>query len=92
MLTYAPFNIVITLITHADLYPCDHQMPCFNKANCSHTDDIGRGYNCSCSIGYTGENCETDIDECSMEPCLNNGTCLVSLVYFVYMTPLNYIL
>ena len=54
-------------------------MPCLNEANCSHTDDIG-GYNCSCSIGYTGENCETDIDECSMEPCLNNGTCLVSLV------------
>ena len=22
------------------------------------------GYVCSCSIGYTGVNCETDIDEC----------------------------
>ena len=54
-------------------------MPCLNEANCSNTNDI-RGYNCSCSIGYTGENCETDIDECSMKPCLNSGTCLVSLV------------
>ena len=55
-------------------------MPCLNGATCSHTNDVG-GYYCSCSIGYTGENCETDIDECNMGPCLNNGTCLVSLVY-----------
>lgn len=27
--------------------------------------------------GYTGRNCETDIDECAttVEPCLNGGRC-----------------
>ena len=26
-------------------------------------------------------NCETDIDECSMEPCHNNGTCFSFLIF-----------
>ncbi len=25
--------------------------------------------------GYTGVNCETDVDECTMNPCLHGGTC-----------------
>ena len=26
-------------------------------------------------LGYTGRNCEVDINECSSNPCLNHGTC-----------------
>ncbi|XP_035687115.1 fibropellin-1-like [Branchiostoma floridae] len=37
---------------------------------------------CSCQPGYTGLNCETDIDECASNPCLNGGTCLEHLGFF----------
>lgn len=40
------------------------------------------GFNCSCAPGYTGFICETDIDDCEMNPCENDGTCLVSAFIF----------
>ena len=27
------------------------------------------------STGYKGDDCETDIDECALNPCKNGGTC-----------------
>ncbi|KAI0226717.1 hypothetical protein LSAT2_022828 [Lamellibrachia satsuma] len=32
-------------------------------------------YSCTCVAGYTGDRCETDINECSSDPCMNGGTC-----------------
>ena len=32
-------------------------------------------FTCLCKPGYTGKNCQTDIDECGSTPCLNGGTC-----------------
>jgi len=32
-------------------------------------------YICACSAGYTGYNCEKNIDECASSPCLHGGTC-----------------
>ena len=29
---------------------------------------------CTCAVGYTGENCITEIDECSFSPCFH-GNC-----------------
>lgn len=31
---------------------------------------------CQCSIGYQGEFCETDINECESNPCQNGGQCI----------------
>ena len=33
-------------------------------------------YRCDCAAGYTGRDCETDIDDCQTAPCENNGTCI----------------
>ena len=34
-------------------------------------------YNCLCLAGYTGKNCDVEIDECIDTPCFNGGTCQV---------------
>ncbi|KAH3692451.1 hypothetical protein DPMN_194292 [Dreissena polymorpha] len=32
-------------------------------------------YRCLCQQGYTGQTCETDINECGSSPCQNGGSC-----------------
>ena len=38
--------------------------PCLNDGECSLQTNVTGGYVCSCGVGYTGVNCETDINEC----------------------------
>ena len=59
-----------------DLNPCAHLSPCEKRGTCSNGDPN----QCSCAylFGYTGMNCEEDIDECKMFPCANQATCIVS--------------
>ncbi|XP_078681775.1 uncharacterized protein LOC144916521 [Branchiostoma floridae x Branchiostoma belcheri] len=45
--------------------PCQHGGSCVNKDG---------GYTCICSSGWTGQDCQQDIDECASKPC-QNGTC-----------------
>ena len=37
--------------------------------------DLTIGYLCHCPPGTIGKNCETDVNECLNNPCLNNGVC-----------------
>jgi len=39
--------------------------------------DQANGYECTCVLGFTGADCETNIDDCASSPCVN-GTCVVS--------------
>ena len=32
-------------------------------------------YYCLCAAGYSGIRCETDVNECTSQPCTNGGTC-----------------
>ncbi|CAH1795815.1 unnamed protein product [Owenia fusiformis] len=51
---------------------CLEDSPCENSGTCL---DLMVGFNCLCTDGYTGTNCETDINECSSSPCLHGSTC-----------------
>lgn len=33
------------------------------------------GFSCDCDEGYEGALCQYDTDDCSSDPCMNNGTC-----------------
>ncbi|XP_043555728.1 protein crumbs homolog 1 isoform X1 [Chiloscyllium plagiosum] len=44
---------------------------CYNGGNCTN----GKTTRCICPIGFTGNKCEVDIDECESDPCLNGGFC-----------------
>lgn len=50
--------------------------PCRNKGICRViTDD----YKCDCMPGWTGRNCEIDVNECAESPCKNGGICINGL-------------
>lgn len=59
-----------------DLNFCTHHHPCVNGATCMNT---GQGsYTCTCLPGFTGVNCELEMQECDSNPCRNGGVCTVS--------------
>lgn len=51
---------------------CEKNNPCVNGATCGYTRG---GYICKCTVGWQGENCDEDIDECANFPC-NQGRCI----------------
>lgn len=40
------------------------------------------GYFCTCESGWTGVNCDTNIDECLSNPCFNGGICFDKVPFF----------
>lgn len=45
--------------------------PCQNSGTCAAN---GSDYTCACAPGFTGKNCEVDVDDCASSPCVN-GDC-----------------
>jgi len=48
--------------------------PCSNGAGCT-DGGSSTSYTCSCNAGWTGKDCDTDIDDCANYPCKNSGNC-----------------
>ena len=42
--------------------------------------DVVNGYQCNCAVGWTGTNCDVNINDCTPTSCLNGGFCYVSCV------------
>ena len=49
------------------------EIVCSGHGNCSHGIAT---FTCSCDLGYTGADCETNIDDCVNRNCSGNGVCV----------------
>ncbi|XP_069385643.1 protein jagged-1a-like isoform X2 [Paralichthys olivaceus] len=56
-----------------DLNTCGTLQPCLNGGTCSNTGPDK--YHCSCRDGFSGVNCQSDVDDCLVNPCSHGGTC-----------------
>ncbi|TNF31658.1 MAG: hypothetical protein EP329_12015, partial [Deltaproteobacteria bacterium] len=52
--------------------PCEG-VTCSGRGTCA---EDGGGYVCECEAGYTGDACETNIDDCVGVTCSGHGTCV----------------
>lgn len=65
--------------TERETGPCSPN-PCVNEGQCEVVSEKRRGdvfsqYFCNCPPETTGVHCETNINECLEQPCLNGGSC-----------------
>lgn len=54
-----------------------------NFFSCNYTQDLVNGYSCSCEVGWSGQRCEVNIDDCDPNQCQNEATCTVSCSYAI---------
>ena len=45
---------------------------------------------CFCPAGFTGDTCQTNVNECASQPCYNGGTCVDSPQGYTCKCPVGY--
>ncbi|XP_078503561.1 protein delta homolog 2 [Lissotriton helveticus] len=56
--------------------PCERAgTPCKNGGSCQDEHGYANSFTCRCLVGYIGDLCELDVDDCLMRPCANGATC-----------------
>ncbi|KAH3725489.1 hypothetical protein DPMN_051333 [Dreissena polymorpha] len=66
------FYVALVVGIHFAVSENCYTKQCLNGATCQlHVGFV----TCVCSVGYTGSRCETEILECSSNPCKNGATC-----------------
>uniref|UniRef100_K1RUJ1 Versican core protein n=1 Tax=Magallana gigas TaxID=29159 RepID=K1RUJ1_MAGGI len=66
------FKECVTIKSMCDINECDSNS-CQNGGTCHNGNNQ---YTCSCLPGWTGTNCEIDIDECASTPCMYGNDCI----------------
>ena len=67
-----------------DVDECDEASICQNGGTCKNS--VG-SYMCICVNGWTGKNCEENIDDCQLQPCYGGGTCIDKVGYYICECP-----
>ncbi|XP_033110748.1 cubilin-like [Anneissia japonica] len=60
-------------VCYQDNGGCSQYATCTNNPGFQMTS--GSSYICICNPGYSGNNCQNNVNECSSNPCQNGGTC-----------------
>lgn len=65
-----------------DINECIISSPCQNRATCQ---NLFGTYKCFCQSGFSGRNCEVNIDDCERQPCENGGRCMTCFCYYYFI-------
>ncbi|XP_076141368.1 uncharacterized protein dlk2 [Alosa pseudoharengus] len=68
--------------------PCySTKSPCKNGGLCEDLGGFSPVLTCRCLAGFTGPRCETNVDDCQLQPCANGATCVDGVNRFSCLCP-----
>ena len=75
---YMTSHQAVSMYHHLMWYVLSAMNSCYITGTSPAPQDAFNAFTCSCTPGWTGDLCSSDIDECFIQSCENGGTCHVS--------------